>query len=191
MQIKTKSVLYVENVRMELEYFTNYKGDFQNRAGYCINLDTARTIDEARRKIHDKKFDALLLDMMLPENEKRLQELDILEEKRELLWIRYNDISGNSMNYDVHRAELKKIRDEISRIDLDIEKTLRLQGGLEIAQYYIEKYGKMPVIFFTAIGDPTLSEKCLQVIGEKLLWYLEKPATVEEVYTQFVKMWDN
>jgi DNA-binding response OmpR family regulator len=190
MQSRTKELLYVENVIEELDYFRIYKGDLQNKTGYYVKLDTARTVDEAINKIAVRKFDALLLDMMLPKDEKTLTALNKKESEREQVWIRYNTICSNPGDREHNRLEIKELREKINQIDEDIDKMLNMEGGLEIARYYINKHGKMPVIFFTALGDESLSEKCKHVVGEELYGYIEKPATVEEVYTQFVMMWD-
>ncbi len=201
--INKKRVLMVENdkeqVKCIIDYFDTYVNEMTN---YNIEVIPARTIDEtmeiigrARVQKPRKLFDAVLLDSMLPQNQEDLFKLESLEKKRKETWYEYIKIKEAPSESD-NKKKIPKLKEDIDEIDDEIDKVLQLEGCIPIAEQYISTFPELsktsnPFMFFTARSERDLMNRCGWIIPSTNFYWLEKPASPEDVFKIMLEFWKN
>jgi CheY-like chemotaxis protein len=141
-------------------------------------------------KTAGRRFAALIVDMMLPENQSDLDDLVRLDPQRAEALMELADRTGLDTDYlDKHIAALRRRIDELDR---EIDARLALEGGCEILEWYSDHLNPgqspdsrrpldVPVIIFTARGLAEIRSRCEKIVERSRLKWLEKPVDEKDI----------
>jgi CheY-like chemotaxis protein len=199
-EVATKRVLHVENDRRLVTSFREVVRDELGAIDSSLTLHygVALHMKDATDRLVDKKekFDALIVDLMLPRNEDEFKRLEELERKRRE---KLHQLIEKTDHEEELNAETLGLRKDIDDMDNDIEDCLDMEGGYEVLRKWavaLDPSGdkknprplEIPVIFWTARGLPEVRNRCKSIVAEKYFKWFEKPTDELEVLETVVKM---
>ncbi len=180
--LKGKRVLVVEDSRLLAADLRKVLTD----AG--AKVDFAEEPSQAKQMLQkDKKYDLVILDMMLPKNAEALKEIRTHEEalKKCLQAIR---TLQSTKPIDVQSLSSERT----TRINLrrQIYDLIENRGGFEVLEHLKTTYGdcRPPVICHSCLGDDAIQEEAIQTCDSQRVEWLVKDGLLETLIDLAVKM---
>jgi CheY-like chemotaxis protein len=172
----------------------------KKRNDIFIELDSALHLEEAKKLIKAKKpFDVLLIDLMLPLDEKAYKKLEGFDNEEGLniqrIIVLTDLLKISSPKRDEGYDKIEHLQTELSLIDDEINANIVIDGGYQILDYYrlVNNLKKIniPVICITARGDLEIQRECKQLVEDKYFEWLEKPVSMEKIINKALKLCQN
>jgi CheY-like chemotaxis protein len=165
-----------------------------------IELIKALFLKEAIDLIRKNKvFDALLIDLMLPPDEKAYKELEGSENEEglniERIEVLTKLLEMSSPKRIGDYSKIEHLQTKLSQIDNQIEKNIIFDGGYQVLECFrsdnnLQKIN-IPVICITARGDLEIQKKCKQLVEDNYFKWLEKPVSMEIIINTVLKLSQN
>jgi len=135
----------------------------------------------ARLKDASRKYCCYNVDVMLPKDQKSLEEVELLEEQRRQALDGIDKVRRESDRSS--RSRLTELKKEIERIDKEIDKRTDLEGGVSLFENLPSGPAPFNVltIFLTARSWRGLKERAAKVIETGKFYWLPKPVSVENI----------
>jgi len=196
-----KCILYIENDKTLVYNFKDALNEELPRidSSISIRLQIAYDMEEARKWLiqNGERFDALMVDVMLPRNKQEREQLDRLERKRREALLKLE----RKKDYDKDRLDDETIhlRFEIDQLDFEIEKYLDMEGGYNVLKEWAHSLDasgdkenprplELPVVFWTARAMPEVREKCKSIVHKDYFKWFEKPSDELDILKELLKM---
>jgi CheY-like chemotaxis protein len=195
---KSLNILFVENNILRTESFLNSINDMRDSEILLedANVTIARHMEDALECMEKQQYDVILLDIILPIDQKKLDELEDLEQERLYLMQQLLKYSSDE-KVDELTSEIVRLRRKINEIEDIIDNDIQdIEGGYTILMKYLNnhnlKFYDRVVLFLSARGQSELKNQCKALIKDehKYAW-LVKPISDDDIIERMIRILKN
>ena len=127
----------------------------------------------------------VLIDLMLPKSKSDLEKLDEIMKQREQIIIARLTSSGST---DLTAKVVDDARRELDKIDKEIRELTPMDSGIEFLNNVRKEITEWKIAVFSARNPDHLKDKIHDIVGDRLVDWLQKPITPDRVINLLQKV---